>query len=584
MSADEDYHSNYQKLLRFLGRKPAHGFVFAIAEDKRMIEQINSSLQNDLLLLNQKTIAVLYLDMQSDQSLYYQMEQAAATAEVLLIANLFYIISDTTEGLNQLQHLNFAREEILNLPAAILFWIDLPSLHILSNQAPDLFSRRSFSVIHFSGQLQKMPETFYNNANNERFISKEDFEQTEARIASLENRLKGAEVAGYNQHRLAREIALPLAKEYAAIDLKKEAIGLLEKYTPYTDVNDVESLQLVSDIYITLYDLDKAADCINQVIDLLEKLLEANPQTEVLIDGLVIAYGKLGNVYDEQGKYNKAIEFYQRAIELSTKSKTIGYIDITALFNNLGLSYYNKGEYDKAINYFQKVLSLMLHEFGEVNRESIKVNSNLGTAYSKKGEYDKAIEYLMKAFELSKRLNVEEHLDDAVLLNNLGLIYNDKGEYIKAIEYFEKALIIDKKLHGENNTEVAARYNNLGGVYRQKGEYDKAIEYYKEALKLYYELCGEMHPHIATTLNNFGAVYRSMGENDKAIEYYNKALAIDKKFHGENHPQIAIYNNNIGLAYNSKGESDKAIDYYQAKISILYKIWISHGSRCFYKR
>ena len=52
----------------------------------------------------------------------------------------------------------------------------------------------------------------------------------------------------------------------------------------------------------------------------------------------------MGNVYKKQGNYEKAIEFYQKAIDINPRKDEA--------FNNLGNIYVNKGNYEKAMNFY----------------------------------------------------------------------------------------------------------------------------------------------------------------------------------------------------------------------------------------
>jgi tetratricopeptide (TPR) repeat protein len=48
----------------------------------------------------------------------------------------------------------------------------------------------------------------------------------------------------------------------------------------------------------------------------------------------------LGNTYHSQGKYDEAIEQYQRALRISKKAFGADHINIADTINNLGFTYY----------------------------------------------------------------------------------------------------------------------------------------------------------------------------------------------------------------------------------------------------
>ena len=257
----------------------------------------------------------------------------------------------------------------------------------------------------------------------------------------------------------------------------------------------------------------------------------------------------LGNFLITMAHYNEAIDNLNRALKhIPADSQELeGTIN-----NNLGLAYHNKGEYDKAIEYYQKAIAIDKKFYGEEHPEIAIDYNNLGLAYRNKGEYDKAIDYYQKALAIDKKFYGEEHPDIAIDYNNLGAAYDSKGEYDKAIDYYQKALAIDKKYHGEEHPNIATRYNNLGLAYHNKGEYDKAIDYYHKALVIGKKYHGEEHPNIAIRYNNLGFAYHNKGEYDKAIDYYHKALDILRKFHPNGHPYIDNLKEKIAFLLSKK--------------------------------
>jgi Flp pilus assembly protein TadD len=87
---------------------------------------------------------------------------------------------------------------------------------------------------------------------------------------------------------------------------------------------------------------------------------------------------KKGFDYQNQGDLDKALEEYNKALELNPN-----YIQV---YTNLGTVYLGKGNYDRAIQNFKKSL--------ELNYLDKKAHYNIGVAYIYKGEAEKAEEHL----------------------------------------------------------------------------------------------------------------------------------------------------------------------------------------------
>ncbi len=204
----------------------------------------------------------------------------------------------------------------------------------------------------------------------------------------------------------------------------------------------------------------------------------------------------LGNVYFVELDFPKALEAYLEAVRLAPDDSTYS--------NEAGYAYYTLAQYDKAIEYYEKALKSDLKTFGEEHPDVAIDWNNLGAAWHAKGEYDKAIEYYEKALESDLNTFGKEHPNVATSWNSLGGGWKAKGDYDKAIEYYEKALKSNLKTFGEEHPNVATRWNNLGSAWDAKGEYDKAIEYYEKALKCFKK--AGLHHHAKTVDGNLKTI------------------------------------------------------------------------------
>ena len=265
--------------------------------------------------------------------------------------------------------------------------------------------------------------------------------------------------------------------------------------------------------------------------------------------------------------YEESIEVILRFIQL--REATNGQNETTAdAYNNIGVVFDNLGDYDKALEYYFKALEIRKEVLGEKHTDTASSYSNIGIVYDDLGEYNEALKFHNKALEIRKEGLGENHPDTAMSYNNIGIVYYNLEDYDKALEFHNKALEIFKEVLGEKHRDTARSYNNIGFVYDELGDYDKALEYFIKALEIFKEVLGENHPDTASSYNNIGVVYDELGDNDKALEYYFKALEIQKDVLGENHPDTAMSYCNIGVVYGNLGEYDKALEYFNKALEI----------------
>ena len=209
------------------------------------------------------------------------------------------------------------------------------------------------------------------------------------------------------------------------------------------------------------------------------------------------------------------------------------------LYHKLGYIYDDLGAYDKALEYYFKALAISETVLGTEHPDTATTYNNIGSVYwkrSRRDDYDKALEYYFKALAIREKVLGTEHPDTANSYNNIGWVYKALGDYDKALEYYFKDLAISEKVLGAAHPSIATSYNNIGGVYYDKGDYGKALGYDFKALAIMEKVLGGEHPYTAQSYSNIGLVYKEQGDYDKALEYLNKAYLIYGKTLGPNHP------------------------------------------------
>ncbi|MFA5779774.1 MAG: tetratricopeptide repeat protein [Elusimicrobiota bacterium] len=207
--------------------------------------------------------------------------------------------------------------------------------------------------------------------------------------------------------------------------------------------------------------------------------------------------------------YDKAIEYYTKAIEINPKFED-AYV-------NRGVAYGNKGLYDEAIEDCTKAI--------QMNPKDAGAYVNRGIVYNNKGLYDEAIEDCIKAIQINPKL--------AEAYFGRGVAYVKKRLYDEAIEYITKAIQMNPKL---SELYHPYAYSYRGIAYNKKGLPDEAIEDYTKAIQI--------NPKYAEAYVNRGIAYYGKGLDDEAIADCTKAIQIN--------PKLAEAYVNRGNAYYNK--------------------------------
>jgi tetratricopeptide (TPR) repeat protein len=202
----------------------------------------------------------------------------------------------------------------------------------------------------------------------------------------------------------------------------------------------------------------------------------------------------LGHLYFEWGKYDEAIEQYNKVIEKDEKN---GYAQVFR-----GLAFFQKGNLTKAnedfkaalIEFDDRIAKMKDHKdhIGHLKLEKASILTNIGRLELEKGNYENA----GKRFKESKGIydEVATYLDQlpstsiekckefeniSALHNNWGILYYKQDRLDDAMKEFITAM---------DHSESARAYNNLGNTYYKKNDKVNAIENYLMALELDPEL------------------------------------------------------------------------------------------------
>ena len=262
--------------------------------------------------------------------------------------------------------------------------------------------------------------------------------------------------------------------------------------------------------------------------------------------GISDAYNRIGNVYFYQNENKKALEFYQKCLDIRldlNDSKSISDI-----YNNIAALYNSDKKYGLALEYFYQALKESQNT--DDNLEIALHYSSIAITYGDIGDYKNSIKNYMLSLEIVKELDNKDEL--AHVYNGLGNVYSEISSYEKALEYSLLSLEIFEDINNRDGISIV--YNNLGIIYQNLKEIDKALDYYEKTLKM--DIESNYKDGQATVLNNIGTVYDEKGDKEKALDYYNQALELNKEL--EIADGIATALNNIGLIYLDVGDYEKS--------------------------
>ncbi|MEI7844936.1 MAG: tetratricopeptide repeat protein [Chloroflexota bacterium] len=269
---------------------------------------------------------------------------------------------------------------------------------------------------------------------------------------------------------------------------------------------------------------------------------------------------RLGNTYLKAGAIDRAIDAYQKAVNLDTTDGQTFWL--------LAQAYTQKDNLSEAVVYYKKSVDLLGN-----NSDKALTLSRVGDLFRQMKEYVNALE----AFESAIVLDPENE----VIISGLCRIQDDLDQLDSPAQQVEPNAttpvtkvaveipvsvsakpekIIETNLAGSGQSSVPAPFNSnlnnanvwneLGNIFTKSRAYDDAISAYNRAI--------ELNPEYGWAYSNLALIQSRQGKRTEAVNLYHKSIDLlwtdaDK----------SVAWNRLGDVYRQAGQYSDAIDAYQ---------------------
>ena len=254
-------------------------------------------------------------------------------------------------------------------------------------------------------------------------------------------------------------------------------------------------------------------------VDQFQRAIQLEPSNEDAFIGLGGAYERLGKTQDAENTYKKIIALrpnYWRG------------------YNLLGAFYLRQAQYEDAAKMFQKVI--------ERTPESFRGYANMGAAYLYEAKYAEAIKPLEQSLAIHPTADT---------YSNMGTAYYYLHRFGDAAQTYEKAVQLNDKDY--------TNWGNLGEAYYLDGERPKARAAFERGIAIARKelAVNARDPELLKTLANYSVM---TDDRDNALKYLALALEQSKSDKGALFSAALIYNHlgDKGLALEWLGKALRA--------------------------
>lgn len=184
-------------------------------------------------------------------------------------------------------------------------------------------------------------------------------------------------------------------------------------------------------------------------------------------DRIIGSMNNLGNLHSDLHLYDQARTFYTDAWKLSEKTDT----PFADPLSNIGNLFYKEGNYQRAVEYYERALEIVRKQDNRISELSLL--ANIGEVYTKAGQPAPAQRYLDDAMALAIELHASFYLPN--ILKSMASNYARQGKLKEAYETFLKYDEEREKVYGEESSRKIAQLD-VAVELKQKEKEIEALE------------------------------------------------------------------------------------------------------------
>jgi CHAT domain-containing protein/tetratricopeptide (TPR) repeat protein len=241
----------------------------------------------------------------------------------------------------------------------------------------------------------------------------------------------------------------------------------LERASVYNGIGSVYQYKL--------YNSEKASDFFLKALKIRQQLL-----TDVDLD-LATSYYNMSTLNRSIGNYESAIEYGLAAVQLSKKhvyEKSFQANCVLIVAN----TYFDALRFNEAIDYYSKAIEMMIKTRGATDISLAMYYNNIGTAYNEIKEHSRAMQYFAKALYVNKLNDYADVESQSDTYFNYGIAYQFLNKVDSADYFFKQGLILKRALFGDKHQSVSINYQYIGDLFESQHAFDSALWYYQKAL------------------------------------------------------------------------------------------------------
>jgi tetratricopeptide (TPR) repeat protein len=281
----------------------------------------------------------------------------------------------------------------------------------------------------------------------------------------------------------------------------------------------------------------------------------------------------LGNVYRNQGQFDKAQTLLQQALAIRLELQGEDHTDTAASFYHVAWLLQDQGKLRDAEKLYRKALAIQQKHFGDTSLEAARTMFNLAWLLSDQfidpaaARYEESEKLFRLVLKIRQEKLGENHREVGFALAALASLMLGKDDK-EALALAGQALTNLEKAQNKDAASTTFMKYVFAVQARNQRDFVKADKGYQEVLTQSIEILGDRHPLIGLLWGDYAGMLRQKNDLPGAEKALRKALDIGRKSLLRRHPRMIEGLLELGDYERDRGNVHEADQLYREALEI----------------
>jgi tetratricopeptide (TPR) repeat protein len=299
---------------------------------------------------------------------------------------------------------------------------------------------------------------------------------------------------------------------------------------------------------------DGAEDMFRRTIEVSERVLGKKHEFTLL------SVSSLAAVLDIRGKYEEAEDLCRQVLETRQRVLRKDHKDTLSSAHNLAAVLNNRGKYEEAEDLCRQALETRQRVLRKDHEDTLSSAHILVIVLQNRGKYEEAEDLGRQAVETRQRVLRKDHKDTLSSVHDLATVLYIRGKYEEAEDLYRQVLETRQRVLRKDHKDTLSSAHGLAAVLYIRGKYEETEDLYRQALETRQRVLRKDHEDTLSSAHCLADVLYIQGKYEEAEDLDRQALETRQRVLRKDHEDTLSSAHNLAIVLNNRGKYEEAED------------------------